>query len=278
MGHGTPGDLKTTLFIDVQFNFPATFRRDQGGAFLRQVESGKIVLAHRGIVTLGKGRFPKDRLFDAMAASVCEAATSKGTKEFLLIAELDSKTLIEEISAFSSQLRTVLRDYKADSASAAAVGGNTPLSRQDASAFGKLGDYFDEFSGKRRAYKARKVQADCHHGLVVAALEQALRDNAHTQKSREIDLVALRSDTTLLVEVKTSADPQSVYTAIGQLSVHAPRVAQIFSQKTVAKVVVLPEQPMAQLGEILGKHLGIKVILYTRTNKINFTFSGLDKL
>lgn len=277
-GHGTPREEKTPLNIDVQFNFPAQFNRNQGGAFLRHVETGEIILAHRGIVTLGNGRFPKAPLFAAMASRVCEATTSAGIKEFLLIGELESMTIVEEISNFSSRLRQVLRDHVTADASANDFDEKTPKSRQETAAFGELRDYLAEFSGKRRAYVPKKTQADSHHGLVVEELNQALNGNASIFNSREIDLIAERAKSVLLFEVKTSADTQSVYTAIGQLSAHEPRVAQIFSKKAVIKVLVLPEPPMAKLGEILTKCLNIKAIVYARPEKITFTFVGLDQL
>lgn len=276
-GHGTPGDEKTLLNIDVQFNFPAEFNRNKGGAFLRHVESGKIILAHRGFVTWENGRFPKAPLFAAMASRVCVATTSAGIKEFLLIGELESMTIVEDISNFSSHLRQVLRDHTTENASTNGIDEKTPKSHQETAAFGKLRDYFDEFSGKRQAYVPKTTQADSHHGSVVAALKQALNGNASIFKSLEIDLVVERTKSVLLFEVKTSADTQSVYTGIGQLTVHEPRVVQIFSKKAI-KVLVLPEPPKAKLGEILTTCLAIKVIVYAKPEKIRFTFAGLDQL
>src|ERR1700733_12926458 len=58
-GHGTPG-AAASLNIDVQFNLPVVkFSRSMGGAFLRQLSSNEVILAHRGIVTLGHGRVSK---------------------------------------------------------------------------------------------------------------------------------------------------------------------------------------------------------------------------
>lgn len=106
-GHGTPGD-NAMLNIDVQFNVPVgKFSRMSGGAFLREIKSGKIVLAHRGIVTRGHGRIKKSALFSEMIAILREADTSGGTQEFLLIGELDSPTLIDDIDTFSKPIPMV---------------------------------------------------------------------------------------------------------------------------------------------------------------------------
>lgn len=89
-GHGSPGHNET-LNIDVQFNIPVVkFSRKSGGAFLRHYQTREIVLAHRGIVTLGHGRIKKSALFSEMVATLREADTSRGNQKFLLIGELNS--------------------------------------------------------------------------------------------------------------------------------------------------------------------------------------------
>jgi hypothetical protein len=104
-GHGTPGNQED-LNIDVQFNFRvAEFSRRLGGAFLRHASSGRVCLAHRGIVQRGHGRVPQANLFSEMATRVQEADTGRGAREFLLIGELESPTLISDIDGFSSDLR-----------------------------------------------------------------------------------------------------------------------------------------------------------------------------
>jgi hypothetical protein len=106
---GMPGD-KVPLYIDVQFNVPVVnFSRQSGGAFLRHLPTNSVILAHRGIVTLGHGRVAKSDLFGEMAATLREAETSAGSAEFLLVGELESPTLIDDIDPFSSELRRAAR-------------------------------------------------------------------------------------------------------------------------------------------------------------------------
>jgi hypothetical protein len=74
-GRGTPGDV-ATLNIEVQFNVPiVSFSRKSGGTFLRHLPTGRIVLAHRGIATLGHSRIKKNNLFSEMASTVREVST-----------------------------------------------------------------------------------------------------------------------------------------------------------------------------------------------------------
>jgi len=113
----------------VQFNVPIfEFSRRFGGAFLRHRLTGSVVVAHRGIVTLHHGRIQKSVLFAEMAATLREADTSNGTGDFLLIGELDSPTLVNDIEIFSSELRRTLRAIEAGS------GDGTEPSEDDPSA------------------------------------------------------------------------------------------------------------------------------------------------
>lgn len=110
------------------------------------------------------------------------------------------------------------------------------------------------------------------------ALEKALQSRGSILNSVEIDLVSVRAKDVLLFEIKTSSATQSVYTAIGQLSVHEPRVARLYPNMQVKKVVVLPEEPMSELVSILTKNLNIALVIYNRASKGDFTFSELDRL
>jgi hypothetical protein len=278
-GHGTPGEARSTLTIDVQFNLPSRkFNRRLGGAFLRELSSGKVVLAHRGIVTLGHGRFRRDRLFDAMGPVVFEAETSAGPKEFLLIAELESKSLLGELSSFAAHLRAVLQELIVTDWDSDERTGSEQSVKGSERDFGKLRNYLAEFAGKRRSHKPKRVEPDCHHGLVVGALQKLLSSRGHTLNSVEIDLVAVCSKKTLLFEVKTSASTQSVYTAIGQLCVHQPMISQLYPKSAVRKVLVLPEKPMKRLCAILDENLDIVLVTYQRQPKGKIAFSGLNHL
>lgn len=278
-GHGVPGEMRSTLTIDVQFNLPSKkFNRRLGGAFLREVSSGKVVLAHRGIVTLGHGRFKRDRLFDAMGPAVFEASTSAGSKEFLLIAELESKSLLAEISSFAAHLRAVLQELIVIDRDPVERTGSEQSVKDSERSFGKLRNYLAEFAGKRRSHKPKRVEPDCQHGLVVGALQEVFSSRGPTLNSVEIDLVAAGSEKTFLFEVKTSASTQSVYTAIGQLSIHQPMISQLYPKSAVQKVLVLPEKPMKRICAVLSEHLDIVLVTYHRPSKGKITFSGLNHL
>lgn len=272
-GHGAP-ESKRSLNIDVQFNIPIVeFSRKSGGSFLRHVPTGSVVLAHRGIVTLGHGRIPKSRVFAEMFATQREAETSNGLSELLLIGELDSPTLIKEIDSFSSELRRAARGIKRDKNN-----GNPATSPDKApdKLTSKLRQYFDEFSGQRRLKSRQKTIADCYHGDIVRELRDAFTEPDKLLKSREIDLVAITSKRAFLFEVKTSARPQNIYTAIGQLTVHTPAVKQHVGTMQVVRSIVLPERPTERLYKMLTNELNIRVLTFKRSAQDDVKIDGLD--
>src|SRR5271157_675117 len=145
-GRGTPG-AHHSLNIDLQLNFPVVeFSRKSGGAFLRHTSTNTVVLAQRGIVTLGHGRVEKSVLFAEMTVTRRDIDTSSGPREFLLIGELDSSTLVHDIQSFASELRQRVRAIKDDHPP---TGRRRPssVSRPSTKVPTKLRQYFDEFSG-----------------------------------------------------------------------------------------------------------------------------------
>lgn len=276
-GHGAPR-TKAQLNIDVQFNLPVVnFSRQSGGAFLRHLPSNSVILAHRGIVTLGHGRVAKSDLFGAMADPPREAATTAGTADFLLVGELESPTLIDDIDAFSSELRRALKMLKSNRKGPQKIADDRHLNRP-AKIAAKLRSYFDEFSGQRLAGSGKKSIADCYHGTVVRAIRDGFDGSAQLLKSKAIDLTVLTSRRAFLFEAKTSADIQSVYTAIGQLAVHAPSVAEIAMDTPVVKVIVLPELPRDWLRNLIENKLDIRLLTFTRSAQGAIDIDGLNKL
>ena len=275
LGHGTPGATEA-LTIGVQFNLPVQkFSRAFGGAFLRDTRN-RIVLAHNGIVTLGHGRVPKDKLFSVMMATVREATTSAGPSNFLLISELESQNLIEDLDGFSTELRRAAREIKLSPSKRQLGTTGRRVARQPLS--GKLRRYFDEFSGKKQIHERPESIADCYHGTIVRAIRDAIGGSAVALKSQAIDLTVISKTKVYLFEVKTSSTPQAVYTAIGQLTAHAPGVSRYALAKTLVKVIVLPEPPNRRLQNVLVGHLDIRLLTFTRSADGRVLINGLQHL
>ncbi|WP_426175584.1 hypothetical protein [Massilia sp. TWR1-2-2] len=285
LGHGQMGS-NDWLPIDVQFNLPLeSFHRRMGAAFLEDAVTGEEYLAHRGIVTL-RQRVPKDKVLEAMAGDVVEAETSKRSDEFLLVALLESDTLIEDLGNFSRRLRNTIRnmdhavedtnplgDVGADESNSKVLKGSTA----NAPPPDTLQAYFMEFSGSRRSFTPKKTFPVSYHGKVVHALHEEMSKRGTTLKSRAIDLVADLQNEAILFEIKTKADTQNVYCAIGQLTVHQPAVAR-FLKKSVRKILVVPEFPMALLKKSVEEDLNITIITYTLSSRKKVKFTGLEDL
>lgn len=272
-GHGKPGN-NASLNIDVQFNLPVRkFSRKLGGAFLRHIPTDTVILAHRGHVTRGHGPIPKSALFAEMAATLREADTSYGVHEFLLIGELESPALVNDIDGFSRELRRTVKAIKSKS-----VGGFEAPRKTPTLLPKTLREYFDEFSGQRYLKERRNTVADCYHGTVVRALRDAFVESGDIFKTREIDLVVRAAKKAFIFEVKTSTNMQSIYTAIGQLFVYAPVVARHVGDIPLIKVIVLPEHPIKPLYSTLTDDLGISVLTFTRNRQGRIIINGLDQM
>jgi hypothetical protein len=272
-GFGEPGG-SAQLLIWLEFNVPVTtFSRSFGGAFLRHTPTNRIVLAHRGIVTLGHSRVRKSIVFRDMDATVREVETSKGVRDFLLIGELDSSTLVEDLISFIKALRRFVQQRGVPAGSPRENTAKAPTGFA-----AKLRDYFEEFSGARTISPRKQAVADCYHGAVIRALRAEYESAPQVLKSREVDLTVLTSKAALLFEAKTSATPQDIYTAIGQLTAHAPVVAGYAKRQPVAKVIVLPEEPSKRFAQLLSEDLNIRVVIFHRSAQGHITFKGLDTL
>jgi hypothetical protein len=274
-GHGSPG-ANNTLNIDVQFNLPVvSFSRRTGGAFLHHVPTGKTFLAHRGIATLGHGRISKAALLHAMAKFLGSAKTSKGVRDFLFICDLESPKLMVEIDAFSRALRNAVKSIKAHVAKARI---RRHSNHSPHSLSGRLRKYYSEFSGETQVRGRKGYLADTHHGDVVEAIKRKFGVRAKTLKNQAIDLTVIMHGRIVLFEVKTSARPQSVYTAIGQLTAHAPAVAAIASGRRLLRAMVLPERPRPSLGGLMEQSLDIALLTFSRSIAGRITVHGLEAL
>ena len=275
-GRGIPG-ASAPLHIWLEFNIPvATFSRRFGGAFLRHIPTDRIVLAHRGIITLGRSRVRKSLVFRDMYEWSREAETSEDIRDYLLIGELDSSTLIGDISEFVFALRGFARRIQDPQPTTQRESARHAV-EMPGGCLPELRDYFDEFSGERRIKGQHQTVADCYHGAVVRALRAAF-DNTLALKSREVDLVVITSRRAILFEAKTSSSPQHIYTAIGQLTAHGPIVAKYANGLPLTKVIVLPEKPSDRYARLLTDTLDIRVLTFRRSTTGRITFRGLDAL
>ena len=277
-GHGESG-ANDTLLIDIQLNMPVVkFLRTTGGTFLKKKSTDQVFLAHRGIVTLGRSRLIQEDILNATRTETVEAETGKKTQRFMIVGSLGAKSLSKKIETFALEIRETARivGQQRDDVKTIQEIAKQGNSRPDTDVAKSLAAYFREQSGKVPIPARAATTADRFPGDVVEALAK-LFSGATCLKSGFVDLAAITRTKALIFEVKTSSKSQSVYTAVGQLLMHAPLIQKHAKGFSVRKVAVLPEDPKTYFSSRL-KQLGISNLLYTRSDSGKITFQNYDDL
>ena len=236
--------------------FPTQFNTDGrgasrlAGAFLR-ADDGTIHLGHSGRLK----RCKVDDVLDAYPGPVVHV-TRRGrqtTDRFMLIGRLRDPNLCGSLRAFGE----FAKDFK------------TGFMPGQASKVKGA-----EFSGRAIVGPRPGYEADYQHGRVVEALRRYVaRKGVRVWRTQLEDLLV--GGTTArphyLLEVKTEAALQPVYTALGQLQYHAAR----YSPRP-GRVIVLPSDVPARIRRALDV-IGVRTILFEEVGrKVNFR--GADAL
>ncbi|MEN5365637.1 hypothetical protein ABE571_04465 [Stenotrophomonas sp. TWI273] len=241
---------------------------------MQDLESGAIVPAHRGIVTRGMARVRKEALSRETNATTTMIETSQGRKSLLLVASLDSPQLVGDVTGFAEEIRraadAVVREQPVDRSGGVNAGALSSADSMDR----RLKEYFAEFSGKRELPRRDDVVVEVRHGRVVQQLRAHFEDNGNPLKSQQVDLEVLRQSTLLLFEVKTSASPTDLYTAVGQLSLHSLAVQDEFPRVNVRKVLVLPVAPSIRLRNSMRERLGIEALVFRWRGSLGVEFDA----
>ena len=260
-GLGNP-ETTNTLLIDLQFNFSyEKFTRSRGGVFVKEPQTGKTVLGHRGIVTRGKSRVPRELLLQEadVAAFQVTSDVRPGNANVLLVTPIDKTGIITDIRDFCAEIRRAASSVMGSDQDNAQGSKNTDskLSFLDSA----LKDYFDEFAGTTTSSRSGgQVNMDCRHGTIVRALRDKFVNQGTPYKSQAIDLAVKTEDKVLLFEIKTCANSQSIYTGIGQLYIHGATLSRKFSDKEVVRYLVIPIAPKKGVQQIVLEELGIHLM------------------
>lgn len=218
-----------TLGISVEINIPINDNtRRVSGFFARDRNSGTLYLMHDGGIGGGRKGIGRDAFLEATNARPQKVQTSSGVRIGLIVAPLDARHFEAGISSY---LRNVIT-FKA------AVTENTlPQPIHGLPAGTGYSDYYREFSGKKTGGGDRFTYESRHGDIVHALLGWVPAHGmvGKIQKSVLADLaVRHHGELVAVFEVKSSADRQSLYTAIGQLMVHSAEA------KGVQRYIVIP--------------------------------------
>lgn len=269
-GRGNP-ESDNTLLIDLQFNFSfEKFTRSHGGVFIKDTQADKIVLGHRGIVTRGKSRVPRELLLQEADVSMENVVSDikPGVAEVFMVTPIDKNGVISDIREFATEIRRAASCVMISDPNDDKSASNKKLSFFDSA----LKEYFDEFAGKTTLSRTGgQVKMDCHHGTIVRALRDKFNKNGSVCKSQAIDLAVKTADKILLFEVKTCANSQSIYTGIGQLYIHGATLSRKFPDKKVVRYLVLPISPKNGVQQTALKELGIHLMPFKMASgKVEF--------
>jgi hypothetical protein len=110
----------------------------------------------------------------------------------------------------------------------------------------------------------------------VRAIRDTFGKAAEMLKSQAIDLTVVLPKCVYLFEIKTSSTPQHIYTAIGQLTAHAPVVARYAPDRKLVRVIVLPQLPNKRLHG--WKIASIRLLTFTRSENKRIAIPGLKRL
>lgn len=222
-----------TLQITVEINIPTTSNSPAiAGFFAQNALTGKIYLMHDG--GIGGGRRGIGRYSFLAWSGVKPIAVTDSSGKIRLgifVAEIDGSSTAKDVGSFVNRVvafKNAVKDGSADVADDV----------ED-----EYEDYYREFSGRKRALRKREIEYISRHGDIVDALKKWRKDRGlargeEIKKNVYIDLgVKNNGELVELYEVKTNAERQTIYTAIGQLLVHG-----IGEGRRSAKYLVIPHE------------------------------------
>lgn len=217
----------------VQINIPIDDnRRDVAGFFAEDKETGDIFLMHDGGVGGGRAGIHQSAFLSCSKHKLIEIAEDDGKIRIgIAVGKLQDPDLSGRIWAF---VKSVQR-FKEQVANGIL---ETPEFKRQVKDFDS---YRKEFSGKKQGIRNGRFEYITYHGDIV----QKLYDERHARllpgeevsNSKLIDLFVKKDGVISEVyEVKTGADRQMLYTAIGQVLTHGN-----LSDSACKRFIVLPE-------------------------------------
>ena len=210
-GHVMPGEAPV-LPLDVEVNVPwEGINRRVAGVFLRGPR-GETYVGHRGRIGGGRKGVGKSAFWERYAA---QAQPVLDDEPVVVLGRIGSPKLLTNLKTFILDVAEIKLEATGAVASAKVASTND----EDDLPFSP------EFEGtKSVAVGSVPIEAQCHHGTIVRQLRDALQALGwEAGNDRARDLVGRPSVRAKPVtfEVKTDTRPQSIFTGVGQLVVHA---------------------------------------------------------
>jgi len=249
------------LQIAVEINIPTTANeRTVSGFFAEDQQTGIIYLMHDGAVGGGRKGVGKAAFLAWSGEQLVPVKNSEGLVRLgILVTPIKPLGIANHVASFTQKVLDFKQAVKSGEFS------DDPISAKNHASYD---DYFQEFSGKKRGQRAKEFEYISRHGDIVHALCEWRKSQKHTSerivKNAYIDLgVSVSEKLTELYEVKTNADRQTLYTAIGQILVHAAEGA---NNTKLHLVLPYGEEIPQDVGQTL-KQLKIRTLRFALTDQ-----------
>lgn len=264
-GFGTtepaPGEM---MDITSEVNPPmGGIERRLQGTFARDLRGG-LHLLHRGKIGGGRKGIGRSSFFRHFRGNMVRVLEGNDETEVALVADLDSPRAADQIAVFVKEVERI-KQLVTEEGTGEAGAEAGPRTREIS---------FTKEPTRRRAYEVSgRRQPSADHGLVVNGLAERLGSVGFKVGSdgfRDLFIPGRGGGTTILFEVETAPDLNSIYEAIGQLLYHS-----VDEPKRPKLVIVSP--PLRKEVARRVRHLGLQHVLY-RFVKSGIDFDGLDEL
>ena len=239
--------------IVVEINPPLRgIDRRVSGAFGKDDSQDRYYLLHRGGVGGGKKGIGKES-FRSWYRGAWIKLYDENEKydEVILVGPLGTGELIGPLRTFVHEVA----DYKRE----ISEGKNSRMPGIPSEAL----DFTPEPYGKRKGRRKSAFYYESYHGAVVNALAVCVESQitkGSVFNTKQIDLgIEISGKLMEIYEVKSSADLQSVYTAVGQLIFHSG------GDSSIRKILVLPNKDLSKhlcskLSELGVETLGYRIV------------------
>jgi hypothetical protein len=272
---GKNPDFKRNNNILIQINYQIEFKNFNDAAVWAKSPNGKIYLLHSGKMGGGVKGISMENVDNIYSGRRCDAYHNGKAKEYYIVCEITSPRAFNQVVAFVNEIERVKTILKS-------ANETVPVNKVTGKwVTGKklliLKKYTPEHWGKRKTYFNKgKVESVTNHGEVVHTLKEILENemgfNGMCVNNKYIDLgLEKKNQPIAIFEIKTSVRTQALYTAVGQLMLHA------YNSKTEPKkFIVMPDDLDKEIEKDL-QVLGITTIRFQITkHKITFNKFNLN--
>ena len=247
-----------SLSITVEINPPLSGINRRLAGFFASDGQGTQYLCHTGRIGGGQKGVGQRNFLNWFNRKPIPVNDTDGRSTLAFpVAQIGSARLVEQIAEFAWKVKK-FKDIRSAS-----------KTTKTTTTFGGADE---EFEGSKNVSALSGYMSYCDHGIIRNRLADLIAATGRTvDRDQPRDLLVGKSDPLdVEFEIKTSADSQSIFTAVGQLLLHN------YERPANRLVAVLPD-PIAQKKRKAIESLDIDVVTY-RWTTTQIQFNGLDKI